>query len=117
MSAVGLHCTLRTDPGIVGSRPLKAQFEMVETIVKTDHWWRYLLRCRCCGTLYLFTFYETIDWASGRDPQTSTWIPVASEEDAVPLRDAPMDDLSGFVPRLVKDWPSGLDAPEIKWVL
>jgi len=54
--------------------PLKDRFEVVETCVEEDHWWRYVLKCCECGQLYFFEFYELVDWR-GDDPQYTTYVP------------------------------------------
>jgi hypothetical protein len=62
--------------------PMHEAFELDETFGKDSHWWRYLLKCRDCGQLYFFEFLEQVDFDDGEDPQWSTWIPVATENEA-----------------------------------
>jgi hypothetical protein len=110
------HCALWKQPEQAHGRPLKIQFELLETFVEESHWWRYLLKCRECGQRYFFEFYEEIDWVSGDDPQFTTWIPVATEEEIAAARAAPASALGAFVPRLCKDWPREAKEAKLYWV-
>ena len=33
-------------------------FELLETFADDSHFWRYLLKCKECGQLYFYEFYE-----------------------------------------------------------
>ena len=79
------QCVLWTKPKLV-ERPKKEHFELVETYVDESHWWRYLLKCRECGQLYFYEFYEIIDWEHGDDPQYSTYIPVETDAEIETLK-------------------------------
>lgn len=57
---------------------LKEGFELLEQYVHESHLRRYLLKCRECGQLYFFEFYEEIDWQKGNDPQSTKYIPVST---------------------------------------
>jgi hypothetical protein len=109
------NCVLWRNPKSVVGAPLRASFELLETFVKDDHWWRYLLKCRECGQLYAFEFLEEIDWVNSDDPQYSTWVPVETEEEIERLRSAGQLDFRMFPPYLCKDWPKG-GKQKIYWV-
>jgi hypothetical protein len=109
-------CALWKDPEATVAKGLKEQFELQETYFKDSHWWRYLLACRGCGRLYIFEFWEEIDWQSGNDPQFTTWVPVAEAKDISVAHTEPSGSLRSFVPRLCKDWPKDEKRPRIYWV-
>ena len=75
----GDKCVLRRDPKIALSRKVSEGFVLLETIGDDDHWWRYLLECRCCGQRYLYDFYETVDWVGGNDPQRVMIVPISDD--------------------------------------
>lgn len=108
-------CILRTDPKTVLGRKLDDSFILVETLSRTSHSWRHVLKCRCCDQTYLLDFSEKIDWANGRDPQNTMLIPVSNSE-LETLRSVSSQVLATHIPRLVKDWPSDQDAPSIFWI-
>ena len=109
-------CALWKDPEATVARGLQAQFELLETFGKESHWWRYLLKCRDCGQLYVYDFHETVDWEGGEDPQFVTWVPVATDDEIAAVKAAPPGLLGGFTPRLCRDWPKGQDRPALFWV-
>lgn len=108
-------CKLWKEPELVNS-PLQERFELSETIEKLSHWWRYVLTCRCCGQRYFYEFYEEIDWASGKDPQYSVWVPFETDEQLSALKDCPPRQFAGLAPRLCKDWPKEADKPSLGWI-
>jgi hypothetical protein len=67
---------------------MKELFELIDTYAVESHLRRYLLKCRECGQLYFFEFYEWIDWEHGNDPQYSKHIPVSTVEEALELQKA-----------------------------
>jgi hypothetical protein len=109
-------CVLWNDPDAAIARPMREAFDLLETLVKESHWWRYILRCRCCGQRYFFEFHEEVDWADGEDPQFSVWVPFATEAELAALKAAPPGVMGEFVPRLCKDYPKGAKAPRIHWI-
>ena len=109
------QCVLWTKPKPVG-RPTEERFELVETFVDESHWWRCLLKCRECGQLYFFEFYEIIDWEHGEDPQYSTYIPVETEAEVETLKKTSPFELQQFSPRLKRDFPKGAKTPTVYWV-
>jgi hypothetical protein len=69
------QCALWKKPELI-DEPRQNRFELLETFVDESHLSRELLRCKECGQLYFFEFYEEIDWEDGNDPQflhTSPW--------------------------------------------
>ena len=100
---------------LVRSAPMKEGFELIDTYADESHLRRYLLKCRECGQLYFFEFYEWIDWEHGNDPQYSKYIPVPTVEDAQMLRKASQTELLLFSPSLNIDFPRDADAPIIYW--
>lgn len=91
-------------------------FELLNTYVKESHLWRYLLKCKDCGQLYFFEFYEQIDWDKGQDPQYVTFIPVENRKKADEYSKLDQLDILKISPRLQKDWLSDQDKPKIFWV-
>lgn len=83
-----------------------------------------LRRCRC-GRAWLSIFTERIDWVNGDDPQRREYYPLGEPEVVRVLARAaegPVDE--AFLLRLgagphrrvlVRDWPGGAAAPEVKW--
>lgn len=91
-------------------------FELLKTYVKESHLWRYLLRCKDCGQLYFYEFYEEIDWDKGRDPQYVTYIPVENTDKADEYSKLDQFGILKEKPRLQKDWSSDQDKPKIFWI-
>jgi hypothetical protein len=73
--------------------------------------WRHLLRCRECGQLYFYEFFEWIDWEGGNDPQYTTYIPVESDTEIEALKKASSFELLKYFLRLQRDWP--MEAPAL----
>jgi hypothetical protein len=111
-----IQCALWKSPEATVAKGLQAQFELLKTFVKESHWWRYLLKCRDCGQLYVYEFHEVLDYEGGEDPQFVTWVPVATEEEIQAAAKSPPGCMDMFVPRLRKDWPKGDDKPKLYWV-
>lgn len=91
-------------------------FEVMRTYVDESHFMRYLLKCKECGQLYFYEFYETIDWENGNDPQYKTFIPVDSEDEAKKRSEASLFDIFEFSPCIRSDWPSDIVEPRVRWV-
>jgi hypothetical protein len=77
------------NPALVAG-PMKETFDLVDTYADKSHLLRYLLKCRECGQLYFYEWYEEIDWVDGNDPQYSTYIPVESGAEIEQLKNALM---------------------------
>src|SRR4051812_8800903 len=108
------QCVLWEKPELI-SEPKNKRFELIETFVDESHLWRHLLKCRECGQLYFFEFYEEIDWEGGDDPQYSTYIPVATDEEIATLKNGPPHGLLGYLPQLRKDFPKGAKTSKVYW--
>ena len=109
------QCVLWENPDLV-SGPQEVRFERIDTYVNDSHPMRQLLRCRECGQLYFFEFYEEIDWNEGNDPQYSTYIAVESDMEIEVLKKASSFDLLKYFPRLQRDFPKEARAPKARWV-
>jgi len=101
----------------LAAKDLYGCFEQIQELGEEDtHHRRALLRCKSCGQLYLYEFYEWIDWEGGNDPQYRTWIPVESREEAEELNKADYIGLLKFSPRLQSDLPKDAHWPKVFWV-
>lgn len=109
-------CVLWADPSFIDRQAMKESFEQIGTFQDESHWRQYLLKCRECGQLYFFEFYEEVDWQDGDDPQFCTWVPIASEQDMGALVKAEPLGVRQHRPRLHKDWPKGMVKPDVFWV-
>jgi len=94
---------------------MEERFELLDTYADDDRFRRYLLKCRECGQLYFFQFYESIDWEDGNDPQYSKYIPVTTMDDVEMLKKTSSIELSLFSPSLNVDFPKTAKAPTIYW--
>jgi hypothetical protein len=109
------QCVIWDNPELVRSAPMKEGFGLIDTYADESHLLRYLLKCRECGQLYFFEFYEWVDWEHGNDPQYTKYIPVPTVEDAQMLRKASQAELLLFSPSLNIDFPKDADASTIYW--
>jgi hypothetical protein len=109
------QCVLWENPALVAG-PQKDRFKRLDTYVDDDHLTRCLLRCRECGQLYFYEFYEEIDWDGGDDPQYRTYIPVETDTEIGALKKSSRFDLLKYFPRLQRDWPKEAQAPTARWV-
>jgi hypothetical protein len=109
------QCVYWDDPSPVRSTPMKELFELIDTYAHESHLIRYLLKCRECGQLYFFEFYEWVDWENGNDPQYSKYIPISTMDDAEMLKNAEPHDLLRFSPALNIDFPRDADEPTMYW--
>lgn len=91
-------------------------FDFIERFDDSSHLLHALLKCRECGQLYFYEFYEEIDWENGNDPQYVTYIPVDSEEEVERLKTMSSFELLTVFPRLQQDYPKDANAPQIRWV-
>ncbi len=74
------QCVLWKKQKIEESDVSMSNFDNIKTYIDTNHFWRYLLKCKECGQLYFFEFKEDVNWSNegnGNDYQYSTWIPIA----------------------------------------
>jgi len=84
---------------------LHNSLEEVKEYIHESHLWRHLKRCKECGQLFLFEFYEWVDWENGNDPQYDTWIPVKNIHEADKLNKLTPTELNAYF-GLHRDWPS-----------
>jgi len=94
---------------------LKDKFELLDTFEHESHWWRYLLKCRECGQLYFFEFYEFVDWDGGNDPQYTKYIPIGDINQLEILRKATPEELLQFSPSLNVDFPKEAESHIVYW--
>ena len=109
-------CILWREPERAAANIGRDCFDLVEVVFEDSHSWRNILRCRECGQLYLYDFFEMVDWEDGEDPQYWMWIPVGSPEEAAEIKGLPTEALSDVYPRLQRDYPKGATAPKLYWV-
>ncbi len=113
------QCILWKKQDIKESDMKMNNFDVVKTLIETEHFWRYVLKCKECGQLYFFEFNEEVNWAgagNGNDYQYSTWIPVALN-DTEYLKDKSTLELLDptLIPRIQADLtPHGKSA--VHWV-
>lgn len=92
-------------------------FESLEDFGEEDtHFRRALMRCKSCGQLYYYEFYEWIDWEGGNDPQYRTWVPVESREEIEELNKTDHISLLKYFPRLQSDFPRDATEAKVFWV-
>jgi hypothetical protein len=87
---------------------LRNIFEPLLSFAEDSHFVRKLLRCKECGHLYFYEFYEEIDWKEGKDGQYWTWIPVDDRDTARELSRLSLLDVLQFA-CIRYDVPSGTD--------
>ena len=109
------QCVLWEKPALVATK-VSDRFETIENFADESHLSRALLKCRECGQLYFFEFYEKIDWNGGDDAQYSTYIPVEERSDIERMRDGSVFDLFYFTPRLQWDHRTGQAGSSTKWI-
>jgi hypothetical protein len=109
------QCLYWDKPARIRDGTLKEHFELIEEYTSESHLRRYLLKCRECGQLYFFEFYEEIDWDEGKDPQYTKYIPVGSAEDAALFSRSTPIDLLDVMPCLRVDYPRDAEAPSVYW--
>jgi hypothetical protein len=83
--------------------PGRDETDLVKSFEDDSHLVRALLRCRDCGQLYFYEWYEEIDWEGGDDPWYQTWVPV-DEQDVDDLLKTDIWTIHGYTPRIVNDW-------------
>jgi hypothetical protein len=91
-------------------------FEVVETFTDESHLSRSLLRCRECGQLYFYEFYERVDWDDGDDAQYQTYIPVPTRDEAERMKDVDVFALMLYSPRLQWDHRTGKAGATLRWI-
>lgn len=112
----GLQCALWKKKIVTQSDVDRSKFEVVSVLADSSHLDRYLLKCKECGQYYFFEFYEEIDWENGNDPQYSTWIPIATVDEAEKMGKMAPIELLQLIPRLQKDFSSDAKKPSFRWI-
>ena len=87
---------------------VRGSFECVKTFEEESHLTRRMLRCKECGHVYFYEFYEEVDWSEGKDAQYITWIPVDDVESAQELSKLSSYEILSF-PSIRYDYPKGAD--------
>jgi hypothetical protein len=109
------QCVLWDHPELIDG-PIKERFELVEEYESDSHFWRYLLKCRECGQVYFFQFYEEIDWVDGRDPHDVALIPVETDGQVETLKATSPLGVLQFSPRLHRSYTKEAERQEIYWI-
>lgn len=107
MPVVPENCILWQDPDHLLTAGAGSLMEIVKTYYQESHDSAMLRRCSECGQLWLYRFYEEIDWKGGEDPTWRTWLPVASAEEADRLCATSWRAVREMRPVLLNDWPKG----------
>jgi len=96
-----VNCHLWQKAGLVSG---DFDFESVETYYESSHFDRKLLRCKRCGQLYYYEYYEIVNFAGGGDDQQyCTYIPVRTKEEIEMLNGMNSFELLMVIPRLQFD--------------
>ncbi len=82
----------------------------VERYEDSSHMARSLYKCRECGQLYFFEWWEWVDWDKGNDKMYSTLLPVQTKEEGEALNRTNVYELMTYIPRV--QWDGG----EPAWV-
>lgn len=61
---------------------MQKQVECIKTYKDSSHLDYRLMKCKTCGKLYFYEFYEYVDFSGGNDQIYCTYVPVNSEEEA-----------------------------------
>ena len=111
-------CILWEHPELLLDAGQYLLFEEVEEyrVQNDSHLSRRLLKCRECGQLYFYEFYEEIDWDDGDDSQWQTYVPVKTEEEIEILKATGQTSLMKHSPRLQLDWPKGQKIKKVFWI-
>jgi hypothetical protein len=106
---------IQITPVVTDLLPTSDRFRLIKTYEDESHLFRYLLRCKRCGQLYFFEFYEEIDWENGDDPQNTTYIPINTAKEADALHALSPIELLAVTPRLQFDTGRG-NSGVVRWV-
>jgi hypothetical protein len=109
-------CAYWNKPEEIPSNGLIEVSELIERFDDTSHLMHALIKCRECGQLYYYEYYDEIDFEDGDDPVYMTYIPVDTDEEIERLKAMSRSELMSVVPRLHFDIPKGADAPLVRWV-
>jgi hypothetical protein len=109
-------CAYWNKPKDMPSTELIKASDLVERFDDTSHLMHSLIKCRECGQLYYYEYYDEVDYEDGDDPVFLTYIPVDTDEEIERLKAMSRSELMSVVPRLHYDIPKGADAPIVRWV-
>ncbi len=107
------QCELWEQPDLVTTP--RGRFETVESFTEESHLKRALLKCRECGQLYFYEFYERVDWDDGDDAQYSTYVPLPEPGEAARMKELTIFELLKYSPRLQWDHPTGKPST-VSWI-
>ena len=113
------QCVLWKKQNIKESDVDMNNFDVVKTLIDTEHFWRNVLKCKECGQLYFFEFNEKVNWSgagNGNDYQYSTWIQIAPNDSGFLNEKSSLELLDPIlIPRIQADLtPHGSNA--VHWV-
>jgi hypothetical protein len=108
-TASSCHLWNKTD---ITAEDLRQDLANEEIYYDESHLMRRLMKCKKCGQLYFYEFYEEIDYQEGNDPQYRTWIPVDDVASAQSLNTLSVFEILKF-PSIRSDWPSNQKVPRI----
>ena len=103
------HLWNKTD---LTAEDLRQDLENEKIYYDESHLMRRLMKCKKCGQLYFYEFYEEIDYQEGNDPQYRTWIPVDDVTSAQSLNTLSVFEILKF-PSIRSDWPSNQNVQKI----
>lgn len=111
---MALTCHLYTkNPLTSDDLSIATNFECLKVFEDESHDKKYLLKCKECEQLYYFCFHEDMDIRGGNDPQYSVFVPIESPTTADKLALLAHTQLDSYSPRIIKDFPSTADSPNI----
>jgi hypothetical protein len=111
-----IKCSLWQKKNLVPEDLEQDHFEILKEYTNDSHLGRLLIKCKECGQLYFYEFYEVVDFDKGNDSQYVTYIPIISIENADQMAKMTPFELLLFSPRLQRDIPIKADSPEIHWI-
>ncbi len=93
-----IQCHLWTNE-VVTENDLSA-LAVCKVLTDESHFIVSIKACQVCGQLYLYVFYEEIDWEKGEDPQYRSLFPVQTIEEGEMLSQKHYLELLSYSPRL-----------------
>lgn len=106
------QCDLWSHPERIAPRTWPECFEHLETFEEASQWRRQLFKCKECGQLYFHEFCAE----GGDDPQSSTFIPIYTDQDTERLKTYDHVELLKVFPQLHRDDPKGAGEPKAYWL-
>ena len=87
-------------PTLERIREARREFKLIKSLTEETHLFKRILKCNKCGQIYLYVFFETIDWERPNEPQFTTFIPVKNKKEAEELNNKTVFELNYMIPRL-----------------